>query len=471
MLSLSSSSSTKSKMYAEPTTFCHVLALPYPRRGHINPMMNLCNSLTSKKPDIFITFVVTEEWLGFIGSEPNPNNVRFDTIPNVFTSELASETTNSGSFFQEVSSKMEAPVDKLVDRLELPVTTIIADTYINWAVDFGNRRNIPVASFWTMSASVYSVFHHFDLLVQNGHFPVNSKEQGNEVVDYIPGVSSTRIKDLATCIYGKGQEALHRAIETISLVSKAQYLLLTSVYELDDKVIDALKEEMSLPIYHIGPTIPYFKLENSSSISPMDISYAEWLDVQPKGSVLYVSQGSLHSSSNAQLEEIAAGLRNSGVRYLWVARKEATRFQEDCGDNGLVVPWCDQLRMLCHSSIGGFLSHCGWNSTSEAILAGIPMLTFPLYWDQVPDAKVIVEDWKIGWRAKNNEIGEENLVTREEIADIVRRFMDFENEDVKDMRRRVRDLREICLAAIQKGGSSDTDLDAFITDISQCHHI
>ncbi|GLT26802.1 hypothetical protein SLA2020_018440 [Shorea laevis] len=68
---------------------CHLLALPYPGRGHINPMMNLCKLLCSKKLDIVITFVVTQEWYGFIGSDSKPANVRFCTLPNVIPSELA----------------------------------------------------------------------------------------------------------------------------------------------------------------------------------------------------------------------------------------------------------------------------------------------------------------------------------------------------------------------------------------------
>ena len=67
----------------ESTTICHVVAMPFPGRGHINPMMNLCKLLASRKPDILITIVVTEEWLGFIGSDAKPDNIQFASIPNV----------------------------------------------------------------------------------------------------------------------------------------------------------------------------------------------------------------------------------------------------------------------------------------------------------------------------------------------------------------------------------------------------
>ncbi|KAK1590997.1 hypothetical protein Q3G72_000532 [Acer saccharum] len=130
--------------------------------------------------------------------------------------------------------------------------------------------------------------------------------------------------------------------------------------------------------------------------------YLQWLDSQPAGSVLYVSLGSFLSVSSTQMDEIVAGVRNSGVRFLFVARGEhlTDLFKDGCGNiddqMGFVVPWYDQLRVSSHSSVGGFWTHCGFNSTLEALYAGVPMLTFPIIWDQVPNSKQIAEDWKVG---------------------------------------------------------------------------
>ncbi|XP_068338403.1 UDP-glycosyltransferase 87A1-like [Pyrus communis] len=462
---------------SSPTITRHVAALPIPGRGHINPMMCLCNSLASLNAadsniNFLVTFIVTEEWLGFIGSDPKPDNVVFATIPNVIPSEIGRGADSPG-FYETVLRKIRAPVEDLLDRLEPPVAALIADTYLVWSVEIGNLRNIPVASLWTMSASVYSVFHFFDLLVQHRHFPVNLAERGEEHVDYIPGLPSTRVTDLPTCFYAEGLNVLDRALEAISSLSKARWLLLPSVYELEARVIDALREKLPIPVYPIGPTIPHFKVEAQSrpieaQLKPNESQYFDWLDKQPKGSVLYVSQGSLHSASKAQMEEIACGLRESGARFFWVAREEALELQEKCGEMGIVVPWCDQLRVLCHSCIGGFWSHCGWNSTSEAVFAGLPMLTFPIYWDQVPNSKMIVDDWKIGWKVKKGTGQEEILVTREEIKGIVKRFMDLESEEGKNLRRQAREIRDICRQAVQKGGSSYFNIEAFISDLSRC---
>ncbi|BBH04593.1 hypothetical protein Prudu_015778 [Prunus dulcis] len=138
-----------------PTSVCHVVSLPYPGRGHINPMMNLCKLLSSKKPDILITFVVTEEWHGFMGSDQKPHNIRFATVPNLIPSELVRANDILG-FVEAVNTKLEAPVEQLLDRLEQPVSAIVADLDVVWATRVASRRNIPVASLWPMSPSVIS---------------------------------------------------------------------------------------------------------------------------------------------------------------------------------------------------------------------------------------------------------------------------------------------------------------------------
>lgn len=253
-------------------------------------------------------------------------------------------------------------------------------------------------------------------------------------------------------------------------MSKAQYLLFTSAYELEPLAINALKLTFPFPVYPLGPMVPYFELKHNSDSATTDQElphYIEWLNSQPRNSVLYVSMGSFLSVSGTQLDEIVAGVRDSGVRFLWISRGDTSLFKDGCGDMGLVVPWCDQLRVLCHPSIGGFWSHCGWNSSLETAFAGVPVLASPIFWDQTSNSKKIVEDWKIGWRVKQGADGD-SLVRREEIAKLVKRFMDGENSEAIEVRKQSKEIQEACLKAISQHGSSDTNLESFLKDISQC---
>ncbi|XAR60779.1 hypothetical protein NMG60_11034278 [Bertholletia excelsa] len=446
-------------------TGCHVVAMPYPGRGHINPMMNFCKLLVSRSDDVLVTFVVTEEWLGFLSSEPKPDAIRFATVPNVIPSELGRGADIAG-FYEATQTKLGEPFERLLDWFEPPrPRVIIYDTYLTWVVGVGRRRNIPVASLWPMPALVFTVFYHFHLLKENGHFPVDVSERGNDLVDYIPGIPQTRLADLPGVFHGDVVRVLPQALEATASAPKAQYLLFTSFYKLEAHTIDTIKAKIPIPIYSIGPAIPYFQLHQTPPTTTDTKSIKQWLDSQPQSSVLYISQGSVLSISRAQMDEIIAGIHGSGVRFLCVARGEVSRIQEECGDKGLVVSWCDQLRVLTHTSVGGFWTHCGWNSTKEGAFSGLPFLTYPITWDQVSNSKLIVEDWKIGWKVKKGMGSVEVLVRREEIAGLVRRFMDLESDEGKEMRRRAREISEMFKQAISKGGSVDTNIDAFLQDI------
>ncbi|XP_038902528.1 UDP-glycosyltransferase 87A1-like [Benincasa hispida] len=436
----------------------HLAALPYPGRGHINALMNLCKLLSLKNPNILISFIVTDEWFTFLAADPKPQNIHFATFPNVIPSELRRADDFPG-FIRSIQTHMEAPVETLLRRLDPPPTAILADTFLTWAVQLGKCLNVPVASLWPMSATVFSILYHFDLLEENGHFPADLSERGEEIVDYFPGVSKIRLADLPSFFSGNGLQSVGFAVKSARFVDKSQFLISTSVYELESSVIDTLKEKFPFPVYTIGPSTPYFELESSATND-----YLRWLDSQAEGSVLYVSQGSYLSVSSAQMDEIVAGVKASGVRFLWVARGDDDRFKDVDRETGMVVGWCDQLRVLCHRAIGGFWTHGGWNSTLEGVFAGVPMLAWPIFWDQFPNSKKIAEDWKVGVRFK--AVGGRDLVSRVEIAEFVKRFMNSESIEGREMRNRVSELQEICRRAVAKGGSSDSNIDAFLSHIS-----
>lgn len=97
----------------------------------------------------------------------------------------------------------------------------------------------------------------------------------------------------------------------------------------------------------------------------------------------------------------------------------------------------------------------------EGACAGVPMLTFPLMWDQFPNSKLVVDEWKVGSRLKDGD----EFVRQEEIAKGVREFMDVESREGKEMRRRARELKEMCGLALEEKGSSLDCIDAFVQGI------
>ena len=99
---------------------------------------------------------------------------------------------------------------------------------------------------------------------------------------------------------------------------------------------------------------------------------------------------------------------------------------------------------------------------------GLPFLTFPIAFDQFFNSKLIVEDWKIGWRMKQN-VKADNLVTRVEIAKLVQKFMDLESDEAKEIRTKAGEVKQICQHSIAKGGSAETSISAFIKNLLDCH--
>ncbi|KAI3908460.1 hypothetical protein MKX01_009262 [Papaver californicum] len=460
-----------------------VVAMPYPGRGHINAMMNFCKHLTAKFPvkdDIRIYFVVTEEWLGFLESSSEsrlPPQIQLRSIPNVIPSELVRGLDHNG-FFQAVQTKMEDPFEQFLDQLQqegdpgVVVTAIIGDTVLPWAVSVGNRRSIPVVSLWPMSPSVFSTIYHTDLLAQNGLDPVDFSS--DELIDYFPGVSPIILADMPATI-DRSRKRSFTLAKAVSVVCKTHCLLLTTYYELEPQVTKALMDVLPVPVYPVGPSIPLPTTlgDDHDNMDSSEYYYLKWLDAQPESSVLYVSFGSFLSASCGQMEEILAGLRESGVRYLLVSRGGRDRINNNEMDNSqsLVVPWCDQLRVLCHSSVGGFWTHCGWNSTLEGVYAGVPMLTYPVGFDQITNRTLIVDCWRIGMKVMK-EVGAERLVDREEVALTVKRFMNSngDDEESKEMRTRVNEFKKSCRQALAIGGSSTANLNDFIRNILQYHH-
>uniref|UniRef100_A0ACD5W4W6 Uncharacterized protein n=1 Tax=Avena sativa TaxID=4498 RepID=A0ACD5W4W6_AVESA len=456
---------------------CHIVAVPFPGRGHVNAVMNLSRLLAARGAEV--TFVVTEEWLGLVlsaAAPPPPAGVRLRTIPNAIPSEHGRAADHAG-FLDAVATEMEAPFERLLDRLEAeggpPVAALVADAYVPWVVGVGNRRGVPVCSLFPMSASFFCAYYHFDRLqpcLADEHAPAAgaTPEKSEQRLDQcIPDLasSSVTLSDLKPLIYNK--RTVKHILTAVSSIRNAQCLLFTTMYELETSVIDSLRSALPCPVLPIGPCVAYMTLEeqhpksNGELTSPGDCF--TWLDSQPVSSVLYVSLGSFLSVSTSQLEEIALGLAASEVRFLWILREQSPRVRELVGDTnrGMILAWCDQLKVLCHPSVGGFLTHCGMNSTLEAVFAGVPMLALPLFFDQPIDSRLIVEDWKIGLELRDWS-DKDHVIESKEIARAIKRLMASDEAEMEAMRRHALEWKEVSVRAAKKGGSSYNNLSSLM---------
>ncbi|KAJ0035592.1 hypothetical protein Pint_26245 [Pistacia integerrima] len=229
-----------------------------------------------------------------------------------------------------------------------------------------------------------------------------------------------------------------------------------------------------LPVKAIGPTIPSKYLDNRlkndkdyglNLFKPNTETCLKWLDSKQPASVIYVSFGSLAALEKNQMEEIAWGLKNSNIFFLWVVReseceKLPENFSEETSEKGLVVSWCCQLEVLAHESVGCFMTHCGWNSTLEAISVGVPIVAMPQWADQPTNAKFIEDVWGVGMRARGNG---EGIVKGEEIEVCIREVM--EGERGKEIKRNSKKWKDLAKEAVDEGGSTDKNIQEFVAKV------
>ncbi|EXB39087.1 Zeatin O-glucosyltransferase [Morus notabilis] len=252
-----------------------------------------------------------------------------------------------------------------------------------------------------------------------------------------------------------------------------------------DFILEKAREsDEDVKMWAIGPleTVTSFKNRSGNRVdSQGQHKCLEWLDKQERNSVLYISFGTTTFIKDEQIRELAIGLEKSGVKFLWVLRDadkgnvfdegEVRRpqlpqgFEERVKEKGIVVrDWAPQLEILGHSSTGGFMSHCGWNSCVESISLGVPIAAWPMHSDQPMNAVFITNVLKVGvlvreW-AKKDE-----LVSSSVIEKVVKRLMKSEEGD--EMRKMAEELGNELRKATDEGGVSRMELDSFIAHVTR----
>ncbi|KAL5708258.1 cis-zeatin O-beta-D-glucosyltransferase [Ranunculus cassubicifolius] len=229
-------------------------------------------------------------------------------------------------------------------------------------------------------------------------------------------------------------------------------------------------------VWAIGPFNP---IAFDSELSPKH-ECLEWLDKQPPNSVIYVSFGTMTSVSDDQIAELAFGLERSEQRFLWVLRdadlgdiykgSDEVRknqlpegFEDRIKGIGLIVrDWAPQVQILAHSSIGGFMSHCGWNSSMESLSMGVPIAAWPMHSDQPRNALLITEVLKVGLMVRKWADRDE-LVLAETIEGSIRTLMASDEGCI--LRKRAYELGVEVRRAVSEDGTSTTQLESFLSHI------
>lgn len=401
-------------------------------------------------------------------------DIRFASIPDGMP-EDCDRMADIPGLCKCIETEMAVGFEKLMDKLMKgpePVTLILSDVFVLHTQDMANKYNIPRVGFWTQCAASFAIH----LFCARGYHPPPETYEGERVITCIPGAPPLKLKEMLTFLqpYDPADFMFYFFTAPFLRLNESKAILLNTFGELEHICLKALqKENVQTTLYTIGPILPpaFFTGSLSDKIGTAlwheDYDCLKWLDKQPPSSVVYVAFGSITVLTKEVIAEFAHALENSGLSFLWVLRPGMIvhdgsssilpeGFNERTEKRGLVITWAPQLHVLTHPSVGGFLTHGGWNSTLEGIAAGQPMVGFPYFTDQMLNCRCIEEEWKVG---KGLEPDEKGVVSRYDIEKQLKVIMGDEK-----IREKAKKFKEAAKISMQEGGSSVSNLSQFISE-------
>uniref|UniRef100_A0A5B6Z8I9 Glycosyltransferase n=1 Tax=Davidia involucrata TaxID=16924 RepID=A0A5B6Z8I9_DAVIN len=447
----------------------HLVVLPFHGQGHINPMVQFSKRLASKGIKITVTTTLsnTKTMQAAAGS------ITFEPIYDDCTE---SGVGGPGGFkgflerFEASGSRSLAELIRKLENSECPVKCLVYDANIVWALDIAKQQGIAGAAFFTQSCAAIASYYpmHHELAGEPLPVPAFS----------MPGLPQLRIPNLPSLGFNTGcyPPIIRHILKQFNNIEKADWVLFNSFDTLEEEVVKWMSNLW--PVRTIGPTLPSVYLDNRvvndsdygfNLYKPNTDTCMKWLNTKPAGSVVYVSFGSAASLNAQQMEEMAEALKqnsNTSTFFLWVVKpteecKLPSNFVEETSEKGLVVTWCPQLEVLAHHAVGCFITHCGWNSTVEAISFGVPLVAMPQFLDQVTNAYFVEQFWGVGIKPEADEKG---LANREEIYRCIREIMHGDRGQL--IKKNAIRWRELAKEAVCQGGSSDKYIDEIIASFA-----
>ncbi|XP_058200956.1 crocetin glucosyltransferase, chloroplastic-like [Rhododendron vialii] len=372
-------------------------------------------------------------------------------------------------YMEELKGRGSEAVAKLITSQAeggQPFMHVVYTPFVHWAGQVAHDLRVPSTFVWIQPATILDIYYYYlngygDSIRNNMNDPSWSVE--------LPGLPPVAGSDLpsyllASNTYNFALQSVKEHFEVLDAQNNPK-VLVNSFNALESGALRAIEK---LNLVAIGPLIPSAFLDgndpsdNSFGGDLFDDSreYIKWLDSEPSDSVIYAAFGSYSPIAKQQMEEIAHGLLACGRPFLWVVRAtedEKLSCKEKLEQQGMIVPWCSQVEVLSHPSIGCFLSHCGWNSSMESLVSGVPVVAFPQWADQVTNAKLIEDAWKTGTRVKPNL---DHLVKSDEIKRCIEMVMGGD-----EMRMNAKKWKDLAREAGKEGGSSDKNLKTFVDEI------
>jgi hypothetical protein len=403
-------------------------------------------------------------------------DIRFHHLPAV---ELPTDSHGTEDFIMRFIQLHAPHVKTALSGLAPPVAAVVVDYFCTTLFDVMRELALPVYTYLPCSASMLA------LLLR---LPALDEEVAGDIGDteavYVPGMPPVPAALLPTPLMKRGPNYAWLVYHGKRIMEAAGVIVYT-VAELEPAVLAAIAEGRCVPgrrvptVYTIGPA-----LSVKAPQTPHEC--VTWLDAQPQASVVLLCFGSMGGSFPApQLREIADALEGSGHRFLWVLRGPVPAggapyptdanvdelltegFLERTKDRGLVWPkWAPQKDIIAHSAVGGFVTHCGWNSVLESLWHGVPMVPWPLFAEQHLKAFELVSVMGVAV-AMEVDRKRGNFVEAAELERAVRSLMSGQSEEGRKAREKAAKAKALCRNAVQEGGSTYVSLKKLARQMSE----
>ncbi|KAK2366432.1 UDP-glycosyltransferase [Trifolium repens] len=414
--------------------------------GHLMSMVELGKLILTQQPSFsIIILILTPPNKNTTNKDINPKTLSpqeqyIDSVSATFPSinfhyipQVSCPTTLPQHLITfEVSHESNNHVENILHSISKTTNlkAVILDFFTYSASYVTIKLEIPTYFYCTSGAIFLAIFLHFPTVHKNATKPITDLHMPLD----IPGTPvNLTIDDYPDDVKDSESKGYQFLLESAKTMRECVGIIVNSFDAIEGRAIKALNEGLCVPdgktpsIFCVGPLItPCYGGDETGCLG--------WLESQPSQSVVLLSFGSMGRFSKAQLNEIALGLEKSEQRFLWIARADLDSeelsldellpkgFFERTKEKGMVVRnWAPQGAILSHDSIGGFVTHCGWNSVLEAVCEGVPMVAWPLYAEQKLNKVILVEEMKVALELNKSKDG---YVSATELGDRVKELMD-----------------------------------------------
>ncbi|KAJ3694181.1 hypothetical protein LUZ60_009661 [Juncus effusus] len=461
----------------------HFVLVPLAAQGHIIPMVDMAHLLAEH--GACASLITTPANVARI--KPIVDRVKETNLPIQFI-ELAFPSAKFGlpdgcesvelilsqelfrPFFDAIFALAE-PLECFLENLDSQPVCMITDMCNGWTGPVARKFGIPRVIFHGPCCFYISAIHNLGI-----HKVYDNISDDNELVivpDFPVNLEVTKLQTPGFLNH-PGYEDIHRIV--LEEESSADGVVINTFDELEHPFIEHYEKVIGKRVWAIGPLCLNNKdinmKANRGNKEVADrLQVLRWLDGRDTDSVLYINFGSIVYTNALQLVEIGSGLEASNKPFIWVIKKTemtdevkqwlAEGFEERTKDRGIIiVGWAPQLVILSHPTVGGFITHCGWNSMLEAISMGVPMITWPHFADQFVNENFVVDVLKIGITLGvkiPNYASPDVMVQKDDVERAVLALMN-EGEEGQERRRRAKNFGENAKKAMEEGGSSDVNM-------------